>query len=130
MSESLDEERATPKPPSPFCEATSQRTVSDPADAPDARSAMIPNAVQLTKPEMEPSPRRRFSMSASRLRPAKLRGSMPAARASSTVRSIAPMSPTDPFPRITYAATERPPLRFTSRGLRPDEASPRPAQPV
>jgi hypothetical protein len=45
MSESLDDERATPKPPSPFCEPTSQLTVVFPADAPDARSAMIPNAV-------------------------------------------------------------------------------------
>jgi hypothetical protein len=45
MSESLAEERATPKPPSAFCDATSHFTVSDPAEAPDARSAITPNAV-------------------------------------------------------------------------------------
>ena len=45
MSESLDDARATPKPPSAFWEATSQRTVAAPADAPEARSAITPNAV-------------------------------------------------------------------------------------
>ncbi len=47
---------------------------------------------------MEPSPRRRFSISASRLRPPKLRGSRPPTRASSTVRSISPMSSERPAP--------------------------------
>ena len=45
MSESLAEERATPKPPSAFCEDTSHWIVADPAGAPDARSAITPKAV-------------------------------------------------------------------------------------
>ena len=45
MSESLAEARATPKPPSEFCDWTSQRMVDPPAGAPPARRAMMPNAV-------------------------------------------------------------------------------------
>ena len=45
MSVSLWVERATPKPPSEFCEPASQPTVAAPALCPADRSARIPKAV-------------------------------------------------------------------------------------
>ena len=45
MSESLADERATPKPPSSFWLALSQRIAAPPAGSPAERSARIPNAV-------------------------------------------------------------------------------------
>ena len=45
MSASLADERATPKPPSEFCDSASQRMVGPPAGTPAARSAITPKAV-------------------------------------------------------------------------------------
>jgi hypothetical protein len=115
---------AKPKPPSRFCWRPSQRAERATPDPPPARSARIPNEVQVTLFFHAPLLERRASSSATRSRPSNARGSTPDAPSTRIARSRSPVS----FRAPAWSRSQ--PTTPASAGFTPAAARPSAAQPV
>ena len=101
MSVSLCVERATPKPPSAFCEPASQAIVPEPALSPaDLQREDPEGGVAHIARDRAVGAAARADL-ATRSRPPKRRGESPAARSTITVRSTSPMSRSERPARAT-----------------------------